>query len=68
MSDFILLHGLEDGKEMVLRKSDISAIYETDEGTVVCRKDNLLDKTVSESPSDIYAKLNMERIRMEELK
>lgn len=68
MSDFILLHGLEDGKEMVLRKSDISAIYETDEGTVVCRKDNLLDKTVSERPHTICAKLNMERIRKEELK
>ena len=62
MSDFILLHGLKDGKEMVLRKSDISAIFETDKGTVVCRKDDLLDKTVSESPSDIYAKLNMERV------
>ena len=68
MSDFILLHGLEDGKEMVLRKSDISAIYETDGGTVVCRKDNLLDKTVSEKVSVIFAKLNMEQIRMEDLK
>ena len=64
MSDFILLHGLKDGKEMVLRKSDISAIYETDEGTVVCRKDGLLDKTktVSEKVSVIFAKLNMERV------
>ena len=68
MSDFILLHGLKDGKEMVLRKSDISAIYETDKGTLVCRKDDLLDKTVSEKVSVIFAKLNIEQIRMDDLK
>ena len=67
MSDFILLHGLKDGEEMVLRKSDISAIYETDEGTLVCRKDDLLDKTVSEKVSVIFAKLNIEQIRKEDL-
>ena len=59
MSDFILLHGL-DGKEMILRKSSISAIYETDKGSVVCRKDNLLEKMVSEKPSDILQELPSE--------
>lgn len=60
MSDFILLHGL-DGKEMILRKSNISAIYETDKGAVVCRKEGLLDKMVSEKVSYIWAKLNTEQ-------
>lgn len=62
MSDFILLHSLKDGKEMVLRKSDISAVYETDNGTVVCRKEGFLDKMVSEKPSNIYAELNKEQM------
>lgn len=61
MNDFILLHDKKDGKEIVLRSKDIVAIYEIEDGSLICREDKRVDNEVTERPHTICAKLNMER-------
>jgi hypothetical protein len=61
MSDFILLHRARNKQEVVLRKSDIKAVYRSNDGSLICSRDGETHE-VEEVPQRVYDLLNMERI------
>ena len=61
MNDFILLHRARNKQEVILRKSDIKAVYRSNDGSLICNRDGEIHE-VDEVPQRVYDLLNTERI------
>lgn len=61
MMDFILLHRARNKQEVVLRKSDIKAVYRSNDGSLIYGRNGEIHE-VEEVPQKVCELLNTERI------